>query len=257
VISKPQIKYIRSLQQKKYRIDLNHYVIEGLKMVLEAMHQIPHDIEFICLTTKYLEQVNLENYSLNIRLIETSDEDFKKISNLSTPQEILAVLKIPGNTHSPSVQIDDLCIALDGIRDPGNLGTIIRLADWFGIRQIVCSTDTVDCYNPKVVQATMGAILRLNVIYADLPAWIVDLKRIKEINIYCTALTGENLYTTTLKKPAIVILGNEGNGISKEVLQLADKNLFIPNHSNFPVKSESLNVSIAAAIVCSEFRRLS
>jgi TrmH family RNA methyltransferase len=255
VISKQQIKHIRSLQQKKYRNDLNLYVIEGIKMVIEAIRQIPQEIEYICLTTKYLNQVKQELIKHKIQLNETSSEDFRKISSLITPQEILAVIKKPGIANPTSIAFDDICLALDGIRDPGNMGTIIRLADWFGISQIVCSPDTVDCYNPKVVQASMGAIFRVKLTYTELAKWLVDVKSKKGANVYCTSLNGDNLYASVLKKPAIMVLGNEAKGISDDVSQLADKNLFIPNQSNFPDKTESLNVSIAAAIVCAEFTR--
>jgi TrmH family RNA methyltransferase len=255
LISKQQIKNIRSLQQKKYRNDLNLFVIEGLKMVVEAITQVPQHIEFICFTNRYSDQIKLQISSLKIDCIEISFEEFKKISSLTSPQEILAVLKKPVNSALP--ETGDLLLALDGIRDPGNMGTIIRLADWFGIRQIICSADTVDCYNPKVVQASMGAILRLNLIYTDLAEWIKELRGKKDIIIYGTALKGENLYTSVLNKSAIVILGNEANGISEKIFQLVDKNLYIPNLSCSPDKSESLNVSIAAAVICSEFRRQS
>jgi TrmH family RNA methyltransferase len=255
VISKQQIKHIRSLQQKKYRNDFNLYVIEGLKMVLEAIRQIPQDIEYVCLTTKVLNQVKHEIRLPQVQLIEVSSNDFKKITSLTTPQEILAVLKKPETENQSTFNLDTICLALDGIRDPGNMGTILRLADWFGISQIVCSPDTVDCYNPKVVQASMGAILRVKLIYTELAQWLIQLKSKKNITIYCTALNGNNLYTSNLKKPAIVVLGNEANGISDDVFQLTDKNLYIPNQSNFPDKTESLNVSIAAAIVCAEFTR--
>jgi RNA methyltransferase, TrmH family len=255
VISKQQIKYIRSLQQKKYRNDFNQYVIEGLKIVLEAIRQIPEDIEFICLTKKCRDQINKEISTTKIQIFETTVEDFKKISSLTSPQEILAVLKKPEKTNHSFGSLDDICLALDGIRDPGNMGTIIRLADWFGIRQIVCSPDTVECYNPKVVQATTGAILRVNIIYTELVQWLTDLKKKRDVIIYCTSLNGDNLYSSDIKKPAIIVFGNESDGISEDIFRLADKNLFIPNQSNFPVKTESLNVSIAAAIVCSEFTR--
>jgi TrmH family RNA methyltransferase len=254
VISKQQIKHIRSLQQKKYRNDLNLFVIEGLKMVLEAIHQIPQDIEFICLTSKYIDQVRNVITLQSIKILEISSGEFLKISSLTTPQEVLAVIKKP-KTTIPSKQINNNCLALDGIRDPGNLGTIIRLADWFGIEQIICSTDTVDCYNPKVVQASMGAILRVKIFYTELSHWITEHKSTNETSIYCTALNGENLYDSTLNKPAIVVLGNEANGITEEVLRLSDKNLYIPNQSTYPDKSESLNVAVAAAIVCAEFAR--
>jgi TrmH family RNA methyltransferase len=255
VISKQQIKHIRSLQQKKYRNDSNMFVVEGLKMVSEAILQVPRQIECIYLTSKYLNQFNLDISEQKFQIIETSSEDFKKISSLTTPQEILAIIKKTEVSDLSLFTPNDIFLVLDGIRDPGNMGTIIRLADWFGIKQIVCSPDTVECYNPKVVQASMGAILRVNIIYTALTSWLKNIKMKKEVTIYSTSLNGENLYNSILKKPAVIILGNESNGITNEVSLFADRNLCIPNFSNFPDKTESLNVSIAAAIVCAEFRR--
>jgi TrmH family RNA methyltransferase len=255
VISKQQIKHIRSLQQKKYRNYLNLFVIEGTKMVAEAIHQVPHNIEFICWTSQYMYQFGHEISSTPFEIIETSAEDFNKISSLTTPQQILAVVRKPENVNLSDITISDFCLALDGIRDPGNLGTIIRLADWFGIKHIVCSNDTVDCYNPKVIQSTMGAIFRTKIFYTEVAKWLSDIKQINDLTIYGTALNGENLYSSKLNMPSIVVLGNEAEGISKEIFQLTHKNLYIPNHSNFPDKTESLNVSIAAAVLCSEFRR--
>ena len=255
MITKQQIKYILSLQQKKNRNDLNLYVIEGLKLVLEAIRQIPHDIEFICLATKNQDLIKEEISGTKIQVLECTSDVFKKISSLTTPQEILAVIKKPKRKVFSPDSLHDLCLALDGIRDPGNMGTIIRLADWFGIRQVVCSPDTVDCYSPKVVQATMGAILRVDLIYTELSQWLDDIKRKRDVTIYCTASNGDNLYTSTFKKPAIIIMGNEANGISEGLIQLTDKTICIPNYSNFPDKTESLNVSVATGVICAEFRR--
>ena len=171
---------------------------------------------------------------------------------LKTPQDVLAVFEQPHYVAQSNVIEHSLCLALDGVQDPGNLGTIIRLADWFGIEHIFCSQGTVDVYNPKTVQATMGALARVKLYYVNLPELIASLK---QTPVYGTFLDGNNMYDEKLSEHGLIIMGNEGNGISKEVEKLVNKRLYVPNYPLYRETSESLNVAIATAIVCAEFRR--
>jgi TrmH family RNA methyltransferase len=181
-----------------------------------------------------------------------TDDELHRISFLQHPQEILAVFHIPtpqesSNLHLPS----DICLALDGVQDPGNVGTIIRIADWFGITHIYCSPDTADVYNPKVVQATMGSLAHVQITYCDL----VPLLREAAVPVYGTLLDGQDIYQQPLSREGVIVMGNEGNGISPEVRQLVSHKLLIPNFNKNTETAESLNVAIATAITCSEFRR--
>jgi TrmH family RNA methyltransferase len=257
MVSRQQIKRIRSLHLKKFRDELKLYLAEGLKLVEEVIINQPQNIEKILFTTKMSELFEKE-FNLNaIDKVEISEADFQRISTVRTPQGILAVLKKPQAHISVPTIPDSLILALDRISNPGNLGTIIRLADWFGITDIICSPDTVECYNPKVVQATMGALFRMNLIYTPLEDFFLTAKKNSSIVVYGTSLMGSNIYKTQLQLPAIIVLGNEATGISKNVGSMIDHHLMIPNFSHAAEKSESLNVSVAAAIVCSEFRRQS
>ena len=245
-ISKAQIKLVRSLQQKKYRDESGLFVAEGAKCVEELR--------------KSFELVHLYREGENATRTE-----IEQMSGLRTPQGVVGVFeKRP--IEDCRLQIEDLILALDGIQDPGNLGTIIRTCDWFGVHDIVCSLDTADCYNPKVVQATMGALARVRVHYVDLPAWLKELKIQKsKLKIFGTLLEGKDMYnvlqssinrTSSIVQSSIIIMGNEGNGISAAVRQLVSHPIRIPSYPKNAETSESLNVSIATAIVLAEFRRL-
>ena len=239
MLSKNQIKLIKSLESKKFRKREGLFVAEGPKVVgdlLRAGYQPlaifstePHpDAELI------------------------TDDELHRISFLQHPQEVLAVFHIPtpqesSNFHLPS----DICLALDGVQDPGNVGTIIRIADWFGITHIYCSPDTADVYNPKVVQATMGSLAHVQITYCDL----VPLLREAAVPVYGTLLDGQDIYQQPLSREGVIVMGNEGNGISPEVRQLVSHKLLIPNFNKNTETAESLNVAIATAITCSEFRR--
>jgi TrmH family RNA methyltransferase len=188
-------------------------------------------------------------------VIEVSGEELTRASLLKTPQDVLAVFEQPQYTTNPEVLSSALCLALDDVQDPGNLGTIIRLADWFGIEHIFCSQGTVDVYNPKVIQATMGAIGRVKIHYLPLKEFILSLPN--DYPIYGTFLNGENLYEKPLKTAAMIIMGNEGNGISPEIEKLVSDKILIPNFPAGRETSESLNVAVATAITCAEFRRQS
>ena len=250
MISKEKIKFLRSLQQKKYRDKEQLYLAEGLKIVKELLIFQPKNVAEIYLADNFNADdiPGLKNFK-QCSLI--SANDLKKISALKTPPGVLAIVKF--NVNNKPDFTSDITLMLDRVQDPGNLGTIIRIADWFGIKQIVCSPDSVDCYNPKVVQSTMGAIFRVQVSYADL-AEILKENSGKVIS-YATSLEGDNIYQSTLKTPSFILMGNESKGLSEELMDFADNKLKIPSFVSDGVTSESLNVSVATGIICSEFRR--
>lgn len=247
MLSKNKIKYIHSLELKKNRKKEGVFVAEGHKLVGDLL---PHfHCRLILATNTWLK----EHHDIQAdEIIEITPEELVKASLLKTPQEVLAIFEQPQYNYTTDVIKDSLCLALDDIQDPGNLGTIIRLADWFGIEHIFCSQGTVDVYNSKVIQATMGALARVKVHYCNLPDLISSLK---DVPVYGTFLDGENIYNKPLSENGLIIMGNEGNGVSKEVSQLINNKLYIPNYPTGRATSESLNVAIATAVVCAEFRR--
>ena len=237
MLSKNQIKFVRSLELKKNRKREHLFVAEGPKVVGDLLRAgyHPHSI----FSTSPQQDGQLE-----------TEEELQRISFLQHPQEVLAVFEIPDAGQHP-INPNGLSLALDGIQDPGNLGTIIRIADWFGIDAIYCSHDTADVYNPKVIQATMGSIAHVPIIYGDL----VELISKASCPVYGTLLDGQDIYQQAITPNGIIVMGNEGNGISEPVRPLVTHRLLIPNFSNSPETAESLNVAIATAITCSEFRR--
>lgn len=255
MISKQQIKYIRSLHQKKCRDEYNTFIAEGFKIVNEAIEANPLALQYLIYTSASRDQINFKTVQKSTTGIEVTAAEFLKITSQSSPQEVLAVIKKPELQLPTSPRFSDISLVLDRLRDPGNFGTIIRLADWFGVKQIFCSADTVDCYNTKVVQSSMGAIFRVDIYYVDLKNFLEKIKPKKSSHIYSTSLVGTDVFKTKLSKPAMIVLGNEARGISDELIALSDENLSIPNYGSHTEKSESLNVSLAAAIICSEFRR--
>jgi TrmH family RNA methyltransferase len=240
MLSKNQIKLITSLQQKKYRFANQLFFAEGIKVIQELL------VSNFELVNLYSTKDDFEEVA-NDKKTVISESDLKKISALSTANTCLAVFKIA--VEKPIIQ-SGLILALDSIRDPGNLGTILRLCDWFGINQIICSNETVDIYNPKVVQATMGSIARVNVNYIDLNAFISQSK----IPVFGTFMDGDNIYKSILPEEGIVLMGNEANGISTELEKLVKYRLSIPRFGTLQ-KTESLNVANATAIILSEFKR--
>lgn len=247
-LSKNKIKYIQSLKDKKHRNEHKTFVAEGNKMVAELLECM--QCQILIGTKEFLNSVNRNNAE---EVIEVSNEELARASFLKNPQQAIAVFYQP--QYSERINIDDqLCIALDGIQDPGNLGTIVRLADWYGIKHVLCSTDTADIYNPKVVQATMGALARVNVHYVELADFLGSNSHLP---IYGTLLDGKNMYEQTITPNGIIVMGNEGNGIRPEIEKLIQKKLYIPNYPIGQETSESLNVAIATAIICAEFRRRS
>ena len=249
MLSKGKLKYIHSLEMKKYRNELNAFVAEGNKLVADMLHAF--ECELILAKPSWMAT---QGDIPTKELLEADDEDIRKASFLKTPQDVLAVFKRPAWSLAEADPAASLVLALDGIQDPGNLGTIIRLADWFGIEHIVCSLDTADVFSPKTVQATMGALAHVKVHYTDLAVYL-KAQAEKQIPLFGTFLDGENMYTKELSANGIIVMGNEGNGIRPEIEELIDQKLYIPSFPPERETSESLNVAIATAVICAEFRR--
>ncbi|WP_370097085.1 TrmH family RNA methyltransferase [Xanthomarina gelatinilytica] len=238
MLSKSQIKTITSLKQKKYRLQQGLFVAEGVKTINELLAS-QFSLQQLYTTNSFKIDANLETV--------VSENELKKISFLKTPNTALAIFKIP---EPKAINTNQLLVALDNVRDPGNLGTIIRLCDWFGITDLVCNIETVDCYNPKVVQATMGSITRVNVSYLNL----TDFLKTTHMPIFGAFMEGDNIYKSQLPNKGILVLGNEANGISREIEQVITTKISIPRFGQLQ-STESLNVATAAAILLSEFRR--
>lgn len=248
-ISKNRIKQLQLLARKKYRDEQQCFIAEGEKIVRQ-LHEARFDIHTLVGTAAMLDQFT----TVDCEKLEATTDEIKKISSLTTAREILALCAMPKSNIDTNALATELTLALDDIQDPGNLGTIIRLASWFGIRQIVCSPHSADCFNPKVIQASMGAIAHVSVHYAHLEEFL-KTARDKGITVYGTFLDGANIYQQERLVNGIVVLGNEGKGISDAVASFVDQALYIPNFAAGRQNVESLNVSMAAAIICSEFRR--
>ena len=240
MLSKSQIKLITSLYQKKYRNQHKLFIAEGVKVVNELI-QSEIVLEKLFCTDDFSHTI----FDDKVQLV--SEVELKKISNLKTPNQVLGLFQIPKEKPQDNLVFT---LVLDSINDPGNLGTIIRLCDWFGVSQLVCSMDTVDCYNPKVVQASMGSLSRISIIYTDLKSFLVTT----DLSIYAAIIDGENVYQSKLKKETILVMGNEANGISKEILELITNTITIPQFGDIQ-QTESLNVATATAILLSEFKR--
>lgn len=255
MLSKNQIRHIVALRNKKGREDRCQFIAEGHKLVTDLIESS------FAITGIYADPswiaVNLGKVKKkNIPVTETISREMKQISALSTPSPVLAVIEIPLPVEgSPRLPEDDLTLILDDIQDPGNLGTIIRVADWFGIENVVCSNTCVDVYNPKVVQATMGSIARVNVQYTDLAKFLRKMEGM--LPVYGTYLDGENLFEQqNLSGKGVILIGNESRGISSSLDQFVSRRLFIPSFGiSDSGKAESLNASVATAIICAEFRK--
>lgn len=246
-------KLIASLQQAKHRRSEGLFVVEGTRAVLDTLHLFSP--EMIVATSAWLEANPEALKGFEDKLLTISEHDLHRMSGLKTPQGILAVNRIPSPKQDFEVNPSDLILALDCIQDPGNLGTIIRLADWFGICTILASNNTADCYSPKVVQSTMGALARVEVRYCDLASTLRHISEQCDIKIFGTFLDGDNIYTTPLSKGGIIVMGNEGNGISPEVAACVNSRILIPSYPAERQTVESLNVATATAITLAEFRR--
>lgn len=265
MISKNKIKYIRSLELKKNRNKEGKFVAEGFKVVDDLLALQPADL--IVATQEWLHDKHL---AAQTEVIEVTEEELKKVSFLQHPQQVLAVFRQDTGCNKQDsnnsqeeaeeknfgfskINTQELSLALDGVQDPGNLGTIIRIADWFGITHIYCSQDTADVYNPKVVQATMGSIARVKVEYGNLLALVESLPA--DVPVYGTLLDGDNIYQQQLENRGLIVMGNEGKGISPALAKKVNRRLLIPNFPEGRATADSLNVAIATAITCSEFRR--
>jgi len=239
MVSRSQLKYIQSLGQKKYRDEEGVFVAEGPKLVKEL---IESDVELtqVYALNEWIEDNKDLLRSVNVTAI--NETELERTSQLKTPNKVIAIVK-KFEVNEPGIK-ERISLVLDTIRDPGNLGTIIRIADWFGVSQIICSTDCADMYNSKVVQATMGSIARVNVFYTDLPVW---LKQRSGVRIYAAMLEGKDVTKMSTIKEGLIIIGNESMGINKEVLQYSNEKISIPRKGS----AESLNAAVATGIILS------
>lgn len=250
MLSKAVIKLIRSLDTRKGRRKEGLFVAEGPKLVLELWGR--YDCVHLIATEKWMAE---QPVSVKQSLVEVVDEtELQRASLQQSPQQVIAIFRIPpAQDFSPTIASEQLCLALDGVQDPGNLGTIIRLADWFGVEHVCCSIGTADIWNPKAVQATMGGLARVSVHYVDLPQLLTALPL--DIPVYGTSLQGDNIWQTSLSAKGFIVMGNEGNGVSPEVDALCNSRLLIPNYPLGRTTTDSLNVAMATGITLAEFRR--
>ena len=237
-LSKNHLKLITSLSQKKYRHKYKLFVVEGVKVVQEFLNS-SYELEILFSTES--------SFSYLDSFIEVSEQELKKISSLKTPNKVIALFKIPVQKNTSS---SGLIVALDAINDPGNLGTIIRLCDWFGIDQLLCSKETVDCYNTKVVQSSMGSLTRVAISYVVFKEYLTSVS----IPVFIADMDGDNIYEMKPPTSAVLVMGNEANGISNSIKQIVSTKITIPRYGNSQL-TESLNVATATAILLSEFRR--
>lgn len=245
-----QLKFVKSLRQKKYSLEYGVFVAETPKVV-EDILIAGMTCETVFATKEWLMQQ--EHLLTQVKTEEVKPSELERMSGLVTPNQVLAVVKRPNRKYFDKSVFDGLSLLLDDIRDPGNMGTIIRVADWFGIKRIFCSLNSVDVFHPKVVQGTMGSIARVDLYEQDLEDLLS--RKPADFPVYTTVLSGENIYETSLAQNAFILIGSEAHGISEKLLALADKRLTIPHFSINENRAESLNAAVATAIVCSEFRR--
>ncbi|MFL5763199.1 MAG: TrmH family RNA methyltransferase [Bacteroidia bacterium] len=250
MLSKNQIKFVNSLKQKKFRDEHGYFIAEGTKIVPELLSS---EIEVLQV---YAGEWFISGHAIGkgVECIEIKPSELERISALSTPNEVLAVCRIPEYQLERKKLEKKLTIVLDDIRDPGNLGTIIRIADWFGITDVICSNASADAFNPKVVQSSMGSIARVKIHYTDLAEFLSDA----ETTVYGALLEGKNIYSEKLSSEGMIVIGNESKGISEAVQKFVTHKISIPSFSHFKPgggEAESLNAAVATAVICSEFRR--
>ncbi len=254
MISKNRIKYLHSLDLKKNRKKTQEFVAEGVKLVDELLPVF--ECVYVAAVPEWIRCHESQVAALREKAVvdDLSEEELRRASLLQHPQEVIAVFRQPVyKDEAASLCEQELVLALDGVQDPGNLGTIVRVADWFGIEHILCAPSTADIYNPKAVQATMGSLARVRLHYVDLKELIYGLPA--EVPVYGTFLDGKNLYKESLSSRGLIVMGNEGNGISEELRPLINRRLLIPNYPEGRQTAESLNVAMATGIICAEFRR--
>jgi TrmH family RNA methyltransferase len=254
MLSKNQIKFVNSLKQKKFIQEHGLFIAEGTKVVEELMNS-SITVKDIYGTSEFFRKTPIDK---SINRFEIKESELERISAFATPNEVLAVCEIPVHQLEESFLNSKLTLVLDDIKDPGNLGTIIRIADWFGIETIICSTETVYAFSPKVVQATMGSIARIKLHYINLPAFFNVQRSTFNVQCFGALLNGENIYSKQLPSSGFIVIGNESKGISESVLPFITDKISIPSFSHFKTdggEAESLNAAIATSIICSEFRR--
>lgn len=245
MLSKAQISLTTSLQHKKFRKQYGLFIVEGIKSVQEFINS-PYKIQTVYATADALAK--MDNLPQNLKYNTITADEFSKISSLTSPQGILALVEIPNHgDFDPTLLKKQHNLVLDDVQDPGNLGTIIRTAEWFGIQNIICSIGTVDAFNPKVVQATMGSLSRVNIYYTDLQPFLLQM----QMPTFGALLDGKSIYETDFQEAGLIIMGNEGNGISDALLAHIDQAVTIPRLG----AAESLNVAVATTIFCSELAR--
>ena len=258
MLSKNKIKLIRSLEHRKYRHEHGCFVAEGPKVVGDLMPKFR--CRYLCALEGWIQ--SHEGVSANVECDVVTSDELRKVSFMEHPQQVLALFELPLKREDCfrdldgsafMVSKDRLCLALDNVQNPGNVGTIIRIADWFGISDVVCSRGTADVYSPKVVQATMGSLARVGIHEVNLPAYLSVLPT--DVPVYGTFLDGENVYGKNLQDRGVIVMGNEGNGISSEVSRYVTDRITIPYFNGSDSGADSLNVGVATAVVCSEFRR--
>ena len=251
MLSRNQIKFIASLQQKKFRKLHGLFVVEGPKLVFELLES-NFKLESLYVVENILDEGTYNFSGTEAEVVAISEKDLQRISGMKSPNEMIAIVRIPKQPEIPGAIFKELVIYLDQLQDPGNFGTILRTADWFGIKNIVCSPDTAEIYNPKIIQASMGSFTRIRAYYEDFEDLIREAP--KGLPIYATLLEGKSIYQAKLSTPAIIIVGNESRGISKELLPFVSEKITIPSPQDH-TKPESLNAAVAAALVMAEFRR--
>lgn len=254
MVTKKQLQFVNSLKQKKYREEYQLFIAEGAKIVPELLNS-EIEVKQIFATKEFIESTAINK---EVECLEVKYNELERISALTTPNEALAICKIPTVFFDKSSLKDNITLVLDDIKDPGNLGTIIRIADWFGIETILCSNESADAYNPKVVQATMGSIARVKLHYIDIGALLKDIDISDQFPVYGALLEGEDIYKERLADRGFIVIGNESRGISDSIKPFISKKLTIPSFSHYKSgkgEAESLNAAIATAIICSEFRR--
>lgn len=257
------VRLVKSLKTKKGRMRSGRFLAEGPKVIRDMMNR--YEVETLVATQAWIEANGREYTNSETDVVTVKPAELERLSFLQTPQDVMAVMRIPNWVYGldPNAEGSDgidygymggrLSLVLDGVQDPGNMGTIIRIADWYGISEIFCSNDTADIYNPKVVQAAMGSLGRVNVLYTDVVA-LVEQSEERGIPVFVTVLDGEDIYRSQLSEAGLIVMGNEGNGISQPIRDKASHKLLIPNFHKGE-HAESLNVAVATAIVCSEFKR--